>query len=95
MRKTTDPWRVIYLNGPGWRPPNLLSDNLSRVEELVGTSEIADLLGVSRQRVQQLASRPGFPEPVAVLSAGTIWRKADIERWIIETRAPRPGENGV
>jgi predicted DNA-binding transcriptional regulator AlpA len=50
--------------------------------ELVGAREIADMLGVSPQRVHQLASAPDFPKPLAVLSAGMIWDRADIEAWI-------------
>jgi hypothetical protein len=38
----------------------------------VGVTEIGDLLGVSRQRADQLTRTEGFPEPVAVLSAGRI-----------------------
>lgn len=50
-------------------------------DDLVGTAEIADLLGVSRQRVHQLVSRADFPEPVAKLAAGIIWNRLDVERW--------------
>jgi prophage regulatory protein len=42
--------------------------------DLMGAQEVAELLGVSRQRVHQLAERPDFPAPVAVLAAGKIWR---------------------
>jgi prophage regulatory protein len=49
--------------------------------DLVGLTEIAEMLGVSAQRVDQLARRDDFPEPVAVLAAGRIWRRGDIERW--------------
>lgn len=49
--------------------------------DLVGTSEIADLLGVSRQRVFQLSLEPHFPAPVASLTAGKFWRRSDVERW--------------
>jgi len=27
----------------------------------------------------------GFPDPVAVLSAGLIWRRADVEAWVRAT----------
>jgi prophage regulatory protein len=47
----------------------------------VGAAEIAQILDVSRQRVQQLADRQGFPEPVAVLSMGKVWRTKAILRW--------------
>lgn len=50
--------------------------------DLVGTAEIAEMIGVSRQRVHQLTREdPDFPEPVAEISAGTIWLRADIEAW--------------
>ena len=39
------------------------------------------MLGVSRQRVQQLVSRDGFPEPEAVLEMGKVWKRSDIENW--------------
>jgi predicted DNA-binding transcriptional regulator AlpA len=51
------------------------------VHHLVGTAEIAVMLGVTRERVRQLYSAEGFPKPVARLSAGLIWERADIERW--------------
>jgi predicted DNA-binding transcriptional regulator AlpA len=49
--------------------------------DLVGLAEIGEMLGLSRQRVDQLARSKGFPEPVAVISAGRIWLRADVEAW--------------
>lgn len=43
------------------------------------------MLGISRQRVQQLADRKDFPEPVAALTMGKVWRTSDIEMWAKET----------
>lgn len=54
---------------------------LAIVGVLMGAKEIGDLLGVSRQRVQQLISRPDFPEPYDTLSMGKVWLREDIERW--------------
>lgn len=51
----------------------------------MGTAEIAELLGVSSQRVSQLSLTDGFPDPVARLRAGKVWERADIERWARET----------
>lgn len=50
--------------------------------QVVGVHEVAQILGVSRQYVHVLASRPDFPRPLAVLKAGKVWRLRDIERWI-------------
>jgi predicted DNA-binding transcriptional regulator AlpA len=54
-------------------------------DQLVGLTEIASRLGVSRQRVHQLSQQEGFPDPVARLAAGLIWEWADIELWARQT----------
>lgn len=48
-------------------------------QDLIGATEAAGLLGVSRQRVGQLTERPDFPTPIARLSAGPVWTRASIE----------------
>jgi len=62
-------------------------------EELVGVAEIAETLGVSRQRVSELKGRRGFPRPVAELAAGPVWRLSSLQRFIAQwPRLPgRPG----
>lgn len=67
-------------------------DNLRSVEEeLVGTAEVAELLGLTRQRVQQLTRDADFPAPIAKLSAGWIWRRSDVEQWLRD-RGPDVGD---
>ena len=51
------------------------------MQELVGAQEVAELLGVTRQRVHQLAGTEGFPEPAARLSQGSVWKLRHIEKW--------------
>jgi predicted DNA-binding transcriptional regulator AlpA len=51
------------------------------MHHLVGAAEIAAMLGVSRQRVQQLIARPDFPEPVVVLAMGKVWETKDVRAW--------------
>ena len=58
----------------------------SEPPRLIGAHEIRGLLGVSRQRVYQLASRADFPKPVAVLAQGKIWTVEDVEAWIAAHR---------
>jgi predicted DNA-binding transcriptional regulator AlpA len=54
--------------------------------DLLGVTEVAQLLGISRQRVQQLTeSDPDFPEPAATLARGRVWSRAAIEKWARET----------
>jgi prophage regulatory protein len=58
--------------------------------QFAGAHEIRDLLGVSRQRVYQLARRSDFPEPIAILAQGKVWLVSEIEAWIGTHRsAPR------
>ena len=51
----------------------------------MGLAEIVDLIGVSRQRVDQLTRQKDFPEPVTTLQSGRIWNAKDIEVWARET----------
>jgi predicted DNA-binding transcriptional regulator AlpA len=54
--------------------------------DVVGIHEIAEMLGVSRQRVDKLSrSDQTFPQPIAQVHAGRIWLKADIEDWVKHT----------
>lgn len=50
-------------------------------QHLMGAVEVARRLGVSRQRVHQLASRPDFPVPAAELASGKVWESEAIEAW--------------
>ncbi|TMK38172.1 MAG: helix-turn-helix domain-containing protein [Actinobacteria bacterium] len=51
--------------------------------ELLGTAEAARLLGVSRQRVNQMIVEvPDFPAAEAHLSAGRVWRAALVKEWM-------------
>jgi prophage regulatory protein len=57
-------------------------------KHLMGAGEIGDRLGgVSRQRVQQIVAKPGFPKPYDELQMGKVWLIDDVEAWV---RANRP-----
>ena len=56
--------------------------------ELMGTSEVAALLGLSRQRVLKIAERADFPRPLAVLKMGNVWRGTDIRAWAAQRTRP-------
>ena len=62
-----------------------VTTNVSGVHHLVGVAEIAELLNITRQRVNQLVREDGFPKPEAELSAGRIWKRSDIEAWAKKT----------
>jgi hypothetical protein len=52
--------------------------------ELVGVSEIADILGVTRQRASALAKTAGFPAPVATLASGPVWTRPSLNQFVDE-----------
>jgi len=50
-------------------------------DDLMSTIEIAELLGITRQRVDKLSRTDGFPPPAAELAIGRVWRRDDVEAW--------------
>ena len=52
--------------------------------ELVGVTEMAELLGVTRQRASALAKTSSFPTPVASLASGPVWTRNNLNRFIEE-----------
>lgn len=48
---------------------------------LAGLSEIAQRLGVTRQRAQELSRTDGFPPPLDELRMGPVWDHSTIDHW--------------
>jgi prophage regulatory protein len=48
---------------------------------LAGIAELCDLFGVSKRTARKYADRPDFPQPVAALAAGRVWKRRDVEAW--------------
>lgn len=61
--------------------PDTPSPIVSDVEDWVGSAEIAEMFGVSRQRAYQLTSRADFPAPMVRLKAGAVWVTAEVIAW--------------
>lgn len=60
--------------------------------DLVIAVDVAKRLGISPQRVNVLASRPGFPKPLGKLGRSSVWRWSSIQRWAHDTgRLPVAG----
>jgi prophage regulatory protein len=57
---------------------------------LWGAHEIAQALGVSKQRAHKLIKHREFPAHIEVLGQGRIWSRAEVEAWIAAHRRPRP-----
>lgn len=48
---------------------------------LGGVTEVAELIGISRQRFADLRARADFPAPVAELASGPVWDIDAVRRW--------------
>ena len=64
-------------------------------EELLIATDIAELLGVSRQRMSQIIRQEGFPTPIGRLGRSVVWRRRDIDRWARDHDRDLPGEDMV
>ncbi|WP_410597868.1 hypothetical protein [Amycolatopsis sp. lyj-23] len=65
------------------------------VPELASAADVAEILGVSRQRVHQLAtSNPRFPQHIARVATGPLWARSSIEWFdsVWERKAGRPAK---
>jgi hypothetical protein len=58
--------------------------------ELMSAAEIAEELGVRRQRVHQLRSTAAFPAPLAELRGGAVWDAAAVRKFA-KGRERKPG----
>ncbi len=61
-----------------------------KIPALAGTSEVAEILGVSKQRVNQLMAKDHFPKPVARLAATPVWLRVEMELYA-RARVVAPG----
>ena len=90
--------RLIASLAPGLRPVEVTVRTFeeqerelrdSNVPDLLGVAELAEALGVSRQRVAELTATDDFPRPVAKLRAGPVWQRAALGRFLAQwTRRP-------
>jgi hypothetical protein len=78
---------------------DMVSEQLARplLPALVSAPEAADILGVSLQRVHQIArAQTGFPAPVYELQTGKLWLRTAIEAFAERKRQPgRPRKAAV
>ena len=49
---------------------------------LVGINEVAEMLGVSRTRADQLSRRPSFPDPKVRHARVRLWEEKDVQAWM-------------
>src|SRR5260221_1589765 len=49
--------------------------------KLVGTSEVAEMLLVSKQTITNWRTKGEFPEPIEELKAGPVWDRLQVLKW--------------
>jgi predicted DNA-binding transcriptional regulator AlpA len=52
--------------------------------------EIAELLGVTKQRAHQIAEEKGFPAPLAEDASGRVWSRYEVQAWAKRWRREKP-----
>ena len=52
---------------------------------MLGAGDLSPLLGVSRQRVKELADEGWFPAPAVQLSRSAVWKMGDIQQMASQT----------
>ncbi len=74
-------WPVVRIEVTEW---NEFERQLERptYPDLLGVSELAGLLGVSRQRASELAHSTHFPSPTAELASGPVWFANNVQRFV-------------
>jgi hypothetical protein len=83
------PWPVVKLEATEWDRFDAELDE-PNTPDLVGIAELAELVGVRRQRASVLARRPDFPEPLAELASVPVWDRRMVERFV-RTWVRKPG----
>ena len=62
---------------------------------MLGVTEVALLLGVSKQRADQLSRQRDFPLPMTELATGRLWERKDVEAWAKERGRGRSSRSRV
>lgn len=60
----------------------------TKIADLIGLTELAEVLGVSKNEANALRQRHGFPAPVHKLRMGPMWDKQQITDWITDDFRP-------
>lgn len=58
------------------------------LKDIVTGAEVGRRLGISRERVRQLAERDDFPEPIGRAGVAILWCWPDVEAWARRTGRP-------
>lgn len=60
---------------------------------VMALAEVAEFLGVSKQRAAILVDRPDFPDPIDTLTVGRIWSAEDVRGYVRRRHARTDGSD--
>ena len=63
-----------------------MSTNELKPEHLLGTNEVAKMLGVSKQRIHAIRKHSKFPKPIVILAATPVWDAREVDAFLKEWR---------
>lgn len=49
--------------------------------DIVGLSEVAEIVGTSKAHIAMMRTRGQLPAPDATLACGPIWQRSTIDKW--------------
>ena len=102
-RLSSDPPKIVTAGSRGECLDRLLDsaggdpDAAVVIEErprLVGVAEAAAILGWDKRRVITYVDRGRFPEPLARLAGGRVWRREDVQAWADAWKTRRTKRKG-
>jgi predicted DNA-binding transcriptional regulator AlpA len=59
----------------------------TQLEDLITGAEVGRRLGISTERVRQLAGRPDFPPPAGRVGKAVVWKTSDVDEYAAGRRA--------
>jgi predicted DNA-binding transcriptional regulator AlpA len=66
------------------------------VEMLVGSAEVAEIVGLTKSSINYLArTDPTFPEPVHHVRATPLWLAPEIENWKLTRKKRKSGRKSL
>lgn len=65
------------------------------ISDILGTSEVATVLGVSKQRIHSLRKMVEFPEPFVTLASTPLWNRIEIVEFLTQWRPWKVLDNEV
>lgn len=82
-------WPVVSVSVIEWNYFEMKLDDPT-YPTVVGVSELADMLDVTRQRASELARSASFPTPFQELASGPVWLEPTVRRFVADWDR-RPG----